>query len=104
MQAPFLDVDPLDADPSMDADPLDAEALCMKTPPPGCRPLPLDADPDSLDADQRLAGGGGKKHEIYVVAFGGHLFYDLFLQGKEGHDPLGPPPWIRYCPPDADPP
>ena len=26
-------------------------------------------------------GGGGKKHEIYGAAFGGHLSYDLFLQG-----------------------
>ena len=29
-------------------------------------------------------GGGRKKHEIYVTAFGGHLFYDLFLQGGGG--------------------
>ena len=26
------------------------------------------------------AGWGGAKN-IYVAAFGGHLFYDLFLQG-----------------------
>ena len=26
-------------------------------------------------------GEGAKKHEIYVATFGGHLFYDLFLQG-----------------------
>ena len=26
--------------------------------------------------------GGGEKHEIYVATFGGHLFYDLFLQGR----------------------
>ena len=38
----------------------------------------------------------GKKHEIYVAAFGGHLFYDLFLQGLGGgawpprHPPLDP--------------
>ena len=25
--------------------------------------------------------GVGKKHEIYVVAFADHLFYDLFSQG-----------------------
>ena len=37
-------------------------------------------------------GGGGKKHEIYATAFGGHLFYDLFLQGRGGHVPLPPPP------------
>ena len=39
--------------------------------------------------------GGAEKHEIYAAAFGGHLFYDLFLQGRGGHGPLGPL-WIRY--------
>ena len=41
--------------------------------------------------------GGAKKHEIYVAAFGGHLFYDLFLQGLGGGD-MAPsaPPWICY--------
>ena len=35
---------------------------------------------------------GAEKHEIYAVAFGGHLFYDLFSQGRGGgHGPLGPP-------------
>ena len=38
---------------------------------------------------------GAKKHEIYVAAFGGHLFYDLFVQGWGGHGPFGTP-WIRY--------
>ena len=33
-----------------------------------------------------------KKHEIYAPAFGGHLFYEQFLQGREGHGPLGPHP------------
>ena len=28
--------------------------------------------------------GGAKKHEVYVAAFGDHLFYDLFLQGWGG--------------------
>ena len=37
--------------------------------------------------------GGAEKHEIYVAAFGGHLFYDLFLRGG-GMAPLAP--WIRY--------
>ena len=38
-------------------------------------------------------GGGAEKHEIYAAAFGGHLFYDLFLQGQGGGPwPLGPPP------------
>ena len=41
-------------------------------------------------------GGGTKKHEIYVAAFGGHLFYDLFVQGRGGMAPSAPP-WIRYC-------
>ena len=34
--------------------------------------------------------GGGKKNEIYAADFGGHLFYDLFLQGwGVRHGPLG---------------
>ena len=37
-------------------------------------------------------GRGAKKHEIYVAAFGGHLFYDLFVQGWGGHGPSVPPP------------
>ena len=38
-----------------------------------------------LRGSDPVAGwGGGKKHEIYVAAFGGHLFYDLFLQGWRG--------------------
>ena len=34
----------------------------------------------------------GEKHENYVAAFGGHLFCDLFLQGRweGGHGPLAP--------------
>ena len=37
-------------------------------------------------------GGGAQKHEIYAAAFGGHLFYELFLQGRgRAHGPLGPP-------------
>ena len=35
---------------------------------------------DSPVADP-AAGLGGEKHEIYAAAFGGHLFYDLILQG-----------------------
>ena len=34
--------------------------------------------------------GGAKKHEIYVAAFGGHLFYDLFVQGLGGGGPWPP--------------
>ena len=44
---------------------------------------------------QRLGRGvGAKKHEIYVAAFGGHLFNDLFLQGLGGGGmaPSAPPP------------
>ena len=38
-------------------------------------------------------GGGGKTHAIYVAAFGGHLFYDLFVQGLgEGAWPPRHPP------------
>ena len=40
--------------------------------------------------------GGGEKHEIYLAAFGGHLFYDLFVQGWEGPWPPRHPTWIRY--------
>ena len=36
-------------------------------------------------------GRGGNKHEIYVAAFGSHLFYDLFVQVWGGHGPLGTP-------------
>ena len=45
---------------------------------------------------QRPGRGGAKKHEIYGAAFGGHLFYDLFLQGWGGAWPPRHPP-IRYC-------
>ena len=40
--------------------------------------------------------GGAKKHEIYVAAFGSHLFYDLFSQGRVGGMAPSAPPWIRY--------
>ena len=36
-------------------------------------------------------GEGPRNMKIYATAFGGHLFYDLFLQcrgGEEGHGPL----------------
>ena len=50
---------------------------------------------------------GSKKHEIYVAAFGGHLFYDLFVQGLGGAwhprpptlDPLLEPVlYVKYLP------
>ena len=34
---------------------------------------------------------GGEKHEIYMAAFGSHLFYDLFLQDLRGPWPPRPP-------------
>ena len=36
--------------------------------------------------------GGAEKHEIYVAAFGGHLFYDLFSQGQGGAMAPSAPP------------
>ena len=36
-------------------------------------------------------GRGAKKHEIYVATFGGHLFYDLFVQSWGGIASLAPP-------------
>ena len=45
--------------------------------------------------------GRGKKHEIYVAAFGSHLFYDLFLQGLGGamapSAPPPPDPLLLFC-------
>ena len=39
-----------------------------------------------------LGRGGGERNEIYEAAFGGHLFYDLFLYGGAGgHGPIGSP-------------
>ena len=35
--------------------------------------------------------GRAEKHEIYAAEFGGHLFYDLFLQGRGSHGPPRPP-------------
>ena len=35
-------------------------------------------------------GGGGKKHEIYVAAFGGHLFMTYFYRAR-GPWPVGLP-------------
>ena len=40
---------------------------------------------DSSGSSSRVRGA--KKHEIYAAAFGGHLFYDLFLCPI--HPPLG---------------
>ena len=35
-------------------------------------------------------GMGGEKHEIYASAFGGHLFYHLFSQGRGAWPPALP--------------
>ena len=42
---------------------------------------------------------GTKKHEICAAAFGGHLFYDLFLQGQREDGHLAPPHhyWFFRC-------
>ena len=67
------------------------------TPPPPPKSLPQ-ACWNLLPCSSGSSGGvrGAGKHEIYVGAFSGHLFYDLFSQGRGGHGPLGPPR-IRYC-------
>ena len=38
--------------------------------------------------------GGAEKHKIYESAFGSHLFYDLFLQGRGGGCPPLPPGFV----------
>ena len=41
--------------------------------------------PPSLLPQYRIhwqGNGGAEKHKIYAVAFGSHLFYDLFLQDQ----------------------
>ena len=50
--------------------------------------------PLTLSSSTRSSGrvGRDKKHEIYVAAFGGHLFYDLFLQGWGGDMAPSAPP------------
>ena len=52
-------------------------------------------DTGKTASDPAAGCGGAKKHEIYMAAFGGHLFDDLFVQGWGTHGPLGTP-WIRY--------
>ena len=37
-----------------------------------------------------VARVGTEKHEIYVAAFGGHLFYDLFSQNRGEGGPCPP--------------
>ena len=48
----------------------------------------------SSGSSGRVGGGGAEKHEIYTTAFGGHLFYDLFLhdRGEGGGMALSAPP------------
>ena len=44
----------------------------------------------TLNSGSSFRVRGAKKHEIYVGAFGSHLFYDLFSQGQGGHGPSAP--------------
>ena len=67
--------------PTMHA-PLATHTPCM---PPLCMPSLC-----SSGSSGRVRGGA-EKHEIYAAAFGGHLFYDLFLQGQGGPWPPRPP-------------
>ena len=48
-------------------------------------------------SDPAAGWGGGKKHEIYVAACGGHLFYDLFVRGWGG----GGEAWPLWHPPGS---
>ena len=41
--------------------------------------------------------GGGKKHEIYTVAFGGYLFFYIIVTGPAGPFMHGPLPGQRCC-------
>ena len=43
-----------------------------------------------------VADPAAAKHEIYAAAFGGHLFYDLFLQGREVCPPRPLNPLLPY--------
>ena len=54
----------------------------------------LRRDTDSSGSCGRVRGA--EKHEIYMTAFGGHLFMTNFYRaGGEGMAPLAP--WICYC-------
>ena len=46
----------------------------------------------SNGSSDRVGGSRSEKHEIYATAFGGHIFYDLSLQGTggRGHGPWAP--------------
>ena len=48
----------------------------------------------SIGSSGWVGGGGGNKHEIYMAAFGGHLFM-TYLYRAGGHGPSAPL-WIRY--------
>ena len=47
-------------------------------------------------ADPAAGKRRAEKHEICAVAFGGHLFYDLFLQGGNGGGGGGMAPHPLY--------
>ena len=51
----------------------------------------------SSGSSGRVEDGGSEKHEIYVAVFGGHLCYDLFLQGGGAMAPQPPPPISYYA-------
>ena len=66
-------------------------------------PYPLDAEPHSSSGSSGRVRGA-EKHEIYAAAFGGHLFYDLFLQGLGGPWPPRPPRSATAFPLECRPP
>ena len=41
--------------------------------------------------------GGGEKHEIYAVIFGGLLFYDFFHRARGAMDPWTPRSATEFC-------
>ena len=54
-----------------------------------CPPL---TDMFSSGSSGRVSGEGAEKNQIYAAAFGGHLFYDKFLQSRgRGLWPTLPP-------------
>ena len=77
-------------------------SACWDTTPPGNRHPPGADTPQSrhpqeqttppgVDTPQELTPPWGHPL-IYAAEFGGHLFYDLFVQGWGGHGSLGNPP------------
>ena len=81
----LLDRDPLNRDPKMEHATRQPDRKWHHTTPP-----------PSSGSSGRIRGQA-EKHEIYAATFGGHLFYDLFIQVRGGAwpprplDPLLPP-------------